>query len=585
MVRRTFPLRPALTKLPFGFADVALFFGLFLLIYGLTHIGKGLFVEFRPPAIQPKISLDPNMLPYYAARSTLRMFIALGASLLFTFSYGYVAAKNKRAEQALIPLLDILQSVPVLAFLTITVTGFMAMFPNSLFGLELASIFAAFTGQAWNMTFAFYHSMITLPRELDEASTVFRLSKWRRFFTLEIPASMIGLVWNAMMSFGGAWFYVAFSEVLSVKQNGVEQSYVLPGIGSYVAAASDQGDTTALLYASLTMVIVIVVIDQFFWRPLVAWSEKFKLEKTMSVDVAQSWVLDLIRAAKLPRAFGKVWRKWLRWFRAIKRPQIKLPHFELGRSSKHKPLINMDIWFGAMLGAIVVGALWLGTKFVTQEVATKEIGIAFYLGFLTFLRVLTLLAIATAIWTPVGVWIGFNPRLARMFQPIVQFLSSFPSNFIFPVLTLFFLRAGVTLNWGSILLMALGAQWYIMFNSIAGAMSVPADLREMAANMSLKGWSLWQKLIIPAIFPAWVTGAITASGGAWNASIAAEFVKWKDNKLVASGLGAYIKQASDSSDVPRIVLGVTVMCIFVVGVNRFGWRRLYELAETKYRLG
>ncbi len=581
MVRRTFPLRPDLTKLPFSFADIALFFGLFLLIYGLAHIGKDLFVAFRPPQLQPKISLDPSMLPYYAARSTLRMFLALFASLLFTFAYGYVAAKNKRAEQALIPLLDILQSVPVLAFLTITVTGFMAMFPGSLLGLELASIFAAFTGQAWNMTFAFYHSMITLPRELDEASTVFRLSKWRRFVTLEIPASMIGLVWNAMMSFGGAWFYVSFSEALQVR----DQQYFLPGIGSYVAEASAQGNTEALLYASLTMVVVIVLVDQFFWRPLVAWSEKFKLEKTVSVDVAQSWVLDLIRDAKLPRVLGAAWRKWLRWFRRLRWPKLKVPRFKIVAGPKRKPFINVDLWFGASLGAIVVGALWLGTRFVTQEVAVKEIALAFYFGLLTFLRVMFLLVLATAVWTPIGVWIGFNPRLAKLVQPLVQLGSSFPSNFIFPGLTIFFLSVNVSLNWGAILLMALGAQWYILFNSIAGAMSVPSDLREMAANMSLKGWSLWKKLIIPAIFPAWVTGAITASGGAWNASIAAELVKWKESKLVAHGLGSYITQAHDANDVPRLVLGVTVMCIFVVGVNRFWWRRLYHLAETRYRLG
>lgn len=582
MVRRTFPLRPALTKLPFGFADVALFFGLFLLIYGLAHLGKGLFVEFRPPAIQPRISLDPRMLPYYAARSTLRMFLALGASTLFTFAYGYLAAKNKRAEQVLIPLLDILQSVPVLAFLTITVTGFMSLFPDSLFGLELASIFAVFTGQAWNMTFAFYHSLITLPKELDDAAMVFRLSKWRRLVTLEIPASMIGLVWNAMMSFGGGWFFVSISEAIQVEH----QTYVLPGVGSYVAEAYRQNDTAAILYAILTMVVVILVVDQFFWRPLVAWSEKFKLEKTISADVATSWLLDLMRSAKLPRLFGTYWRRWLRWFRRLRWPRLPFfKHRRGDRNSKRKPFINGDLWFGASLGAVVVGALWIGTRFVTQEVATKEIGIAFYLGFLTFLRVLVLLTVATAVWTPIGVWIGFNPRFAKLVQPLVQFLSSFPSNFIFPALGYFFYRTHIGLNAGAIVLMALGAQWYIMFNSIAGAMSVPSDLREMATNMGLGGWSLWRKLIIPAIFPAWVTGAITASGGAWNASIIAEIQQVGHKELTASGLGAYITQASHANDVPRIVLGVTVMCIFVVGVNRFVWRRLYTLAETRYRLG
>ncbi|MBI1755565.1 MAG: ABC transporter permease subunit [Fimbriimonas ginsengisoli] len=584
MARRIFAVRPTLPKLPFGFADVALFFGLFLLIYAVAHVGAGLFVEFRPPKVLPQVDLDPANLPYYAARSTLRMFIALGAALVFSIAYGYAAARNKRAEQLLVPILDMLQSVPVLAFLTITVSAFIGLFPGSLFGLELASIFAVFTAQAWNMTFSFYHSMITLPRDLDEAAQVFGLSKWRRFVSVELPSSMIGLVWNAMMSFGGGWFFIAASEAILV----FKRQVTLPGIGSYVVKAIDERNLPALGYASLAMVIVIVMVDQLFWRPLVAWSEKFKLERSASSDPPTSWVLDLIRDAKLPRTLNRVYRRFLLRWRRVKWPKLRLhlrwPKLRARTGAKRKPFINGDLIFGAVLGALVVGALWVGTRFVTQEVALREVGSCFWLGFITFLRVAALLVVATVVWTPVGVAIGFNPRLARVAQPVVQIMASYPSNFLFPLVTLLLLRMHGSLNWGAIVLMALGAQWYITFNCIAGAMAVPTDLREMASNMGLRGPALWKKLILPAIFPAWITGAVTASGGAWNASILAEVVEWGNHKLVATGLGAYLTQAHDANDIPRVVLAVSVMCVFVVGINRFVWRKLYTLAETRYRL-
>jgi len=579
MARRLPFIRPILVKLPYGWADIAFLLGLFLLLYMLAKVGRGFFDAFNPPGITPQISLNPANLPYYAARSTIRMFIALGVSVLFTLAYGYACAKSKAAEKVLIPLLDVLQSVPVLGFLSVTVTFFIALFRGNLFGLELASIFAIFTAQAWNMTFSFYHSLITLPRDLDEASSIFRLSKWRRFVSVEIPASMIGLVWNAMMSFGGGWFFLAASEAISV----LKRNYTLPGIGSYVAAAVDARDFRALFYAIITMVVVIVVIDQLFWRPVVAWSEKFKMELSSTGEPPHSWVLDLIRAARIPRQISRAWR---RLWRRVPKVQVHVPPLYPERwRGRGKHRINEDLWLGVLCGALIVYGLFVGARFVETEVHWQELLSCAYQGFLTLLRVFVLLVLSTLIWTPIGVWIGFNPRIAQVAQPIVQFLASFPANFIFPVATAFFLRFHVSLNWGSILLMALGAQWYILFNTIAGAMSVPTDLREMAQNMGLSGWQLWKKLIIPAIFPAWVTGAITASGGAWNASIVAEVVPWGREKLTALGLGSYIKQATDVGDWPRIVLGVTLMCVFVVAINRFFWRRLYSLAETRYRLG
>ncbi len=566
--------------MPYGPADIGFLFGLFLLLYGLGKIGSGLFVPFKPPVITPNISLDPKNLPYYAARSCLRMFIGLFFSVIFTLAYGYACAKSKKAEKVLIPMLDILQSVPVLGFLTVTITGFIALFRGSLLGLECASIFLVFTAQAWNMTFSFYHSLITLPKDLDEAATIFRLSKWRKFTTIEVPTAMIGLVWNAMMSFGGGWFFVSVSEALTVNKD----TYTLPGIGSYVAKASDAGDNHALMLALITMVVMIVVVDQLFWRPIVAWSEKFKFEMSTGGEPAKSWVLNLIRASKIPRQVSRFFRRMAR-----KTPKVHIQapkvHFPDRLRPKPNKWLNDDLIFGIFIGILIVAGVYYGFKFIDQEVHASEVWKCIYLGFLTLSRVLCIVALATLIWTPIGVYIGFNTKLAQACQPIVLFLASFPANFVFPYVTFYFLRYNISLSWGSILLMALGTQWYVLFNTIAGAMSVPTPLREMARNFGLRGWHLWRKLIIPAIFPAWVTGAITASGGAWNASIVAEVVSWKHKTLTAPGLGAYITQFTDPRDIPRVVLGVTIMSFYVVGINRLFWRRLYGLAESRYRLG
>ncbi len=580
MIRRAFPPKYALPRSPIGLPDIVILAGLFVLLYGIAHVGSGFFVAFKPPVMQPKISLNPANLPYYAARSTLRMFIGLIASVLFTFGYGYACAKSRKAELVLIPLLDILQSVPVLGFLSVTVFWFMSLFPGSLLGLEMASLFAIFTGQVWNMTFSFYHSLITLPKELDEAATVFQFSKWRRFISVEVPASMIGLVWNAMMSFGGGWFFVAVTEAITVNN----QSYTLPGLGSYVAKAVLEKNLHALSMAILTMIILIIVIDQLFWRPVVAWAEKFRMDKSSASTQASSWVLDLLRSSKLPRILGKSWR---RVQRRLPRFRLKLPR----RANlnlpwrKRKARFNTDLLFGVGIGMIVMAALALGVHIVSTEVPLREVATVMGLGLLTFFRVICLLTFASLVWTPVGVAIGFNPKLARIAQPVVLILASFPANFLFPAATILFLKIGLSLNFGSVMLMILGAQWYVLFNTIAGAMAVPNDLREMATNMRLKGWPLWRKLILPAIFPAWVTGAITASGGAWNASIVSEIVSWGNKSLKADGIGAYIASATTVGDSPRIVLGVSFMCIFVVATNRLFWRRLYALAETRYRLG
>ncbi|NJK36087.1 MAG: ABC transporter permease subunit [Oscillatoriales cyanobacterium SM2_2_1] len=571
---KTFPSPEALQRLPFGLADVAVILGTLILLALVANIGAGTTVSFQPPEILPEVNLDPLNLPYYAGRSTLRMFVALFLSWMFTLAYGYIAANSKRAERIMIPMLDILQSVPVLGFLSITVTGFIALFPGSLLGLETASIFAIFTSQVWNMTFSFYQSLRTVPKELHEAAVLYRLSRWERFTKLEVPSAMIGLLWNAMMSFGGGWFFVAESEAISV----LNQEYTLPGIGSYVATAIAQENLPALGWALLTIVVVIVAVDQLFWRPLIAWSDKFRVEQSASVEVPSSWVYDLLTTARIPRLLGQFvlpLQESISHFLATMTPSPAAPR-------QDQTIRNGDRWFDWALLGIIGICLASVLQFILSTVGIAEVFKTLGLGLLTLVRVSVLLVAATLIWTPIGVAIGFNPRLARLLQPLVQFLASFPSNFIFPFVTLLFLRTGISLDFGSIMLMALGAQWYILFNSIAGAQSIPTDLREMADDVGLAGWQRWQKLIIPGIFSAWVTGGVTASGGAWNASIVSEIVAWGTNKLTATGLGAYIATATAVGDWPKITLGIAVMSLFVVGFNRLIWRRLYQLAETKY---
>jgi NitT/TauT family transport system permease protein len=426
------------------------------------------------------------------------------------------------------------------------------------------------------MTFSLYQSLRSLPSELDEMATLYRLSKWERFTRLELPASAIGLVWNGMMSFGGGWFFLAASEAISV----LNRQYTLPGIGSYVAAAVAARDLRALGWAIVTMVILILLIDQFFWKPLVTIADRYKLELSAGEE-RQSWLVDLWRSASLPQHAERLTQPVLRRVDAMlaKATAVK------AKPQRRAPSKTGDRVYNVSLILITAGLLIAAVRFVLAEVGIGEVGHAALLGLLTGGRVIVLLVFSTLVWTPVGVAIGFSPKLARVSQPIVQILASFPANFLFPFATLGFIMLGISLNWGSMLLMALGAQWYLLFNVIGGAQSIPNDLREMAASIGLRRGREWKALIGPGIFGSWVTGAITASGGAWNASIVSELVSWGNTTLRANGLGAYISEATGKGDWPRIVLGVGLMSIFVVGLNRLVWRPLYDLAETKYRLG
>jgi NitT/TauT family transport system permease protein len=505
------------------------------------------------------------------------MFIALFISLVFTFAYAEAAARLPRAEKVLIPVLDILQSVPVLGFLTVTVTAFINLFPGSELGLEFAAVFAIFTSMAWNMTFAFYHSLTAQPRDLDEAARVMRLTKWQRFWKLDVPSGMIPLVWNGMMSFGGAWFFLAASEAISV----LNHTYVLPGIGSYVAAATQQGSLSHVGIAIVVMVIMVIGVNFLFWRPVTAWAERFRVEESAAAERPRSYVLDALRRSSVPDLVARPARPVGRFLDKITRP------FGLAEHPLQRPALRArtgDVFFAGGVTAVCLFGAWKALEYLNAHGGLGQFGGAFVDGAVTFSRVVILLIIASIVWVPIGVWIGMDPKVSRLAQPVVQVLASFPANFLFPLAAAFFVATGLSLNIGGILLMALGAQWYILFNVIAGASAIPSDLREAMRLMNVRGKLRWTKFILPAIFPAYVTGGITAAGGAWNASIVAEIVAYGHHTLVAKGLGAYIAQAATVGDFPKVLIGVAVMSVYVVGLNRLVWRRLYHLAETRYSI-
>ncbi|VWC79071.1 sulfonate ABC transporter permease [Burkholderia lata] len=528
-----------------------------------------------------KISLDPSNLPEYALRTTLRMLAAMVASLVFTLVYGTLAAKSRRAGMVLIPILDILQSVPVLGFISFTVTFFLALFPSRVLGAELAAIFAIFTSQAWNMTFSFYQSLRTVPRDLDEVSRGFHLTSWQRFWKLEVPFSMPGLIWNMMMSMSGGWFFVVASEAITVGN----QTITLPGVGAYLAQAISDKNLGAIGWVILTMSVVILAYDQFLFRPLVAWADKFRMENTSSGNAPESWLLDLVRRTRLIHQL-LVPAGW--FFAKAARIPLRLPlsgamRFSLPRVEK-KASRTVDIAWAILVLIGTAYVVWRVVSFVSTGVTLAEVGHVLVLGLITLLRVAVLIAIASVIWVPIGVWIGLRPRLAEKLQPLAQFLAAFPANLLFPafviVIARFHLNADIWLS----PLIVLGTQWYILFNVIAGATSYPNDYREAATNFRIRGWQWWRQAILPGIFPYYVTGAITASGGAWNASIVSEAVQWGNTKIEAHGLGAYIAQTTAAGDFPKIILGIAVMSLFVTLFNRLLWRPLYAFAEAKLRL-
>ena len=520
------------------------------------------------------LSLDPFQLPYYLLRTTLRMLLALTFSLLFSFAFATAASRWRAAEKVLVPMLDILQSIPILGFQAIAVAPFIALFPGNLLGVECAAIFAIFTSQAWNMAFSLYQSLRTVPQELKEASKVFQLSGWQTFWRLELPFAMPGLLWNMMMSMSGGWFFVVASEAISV----ANQDIKLPGMGSYIATAIEARDMHAIGYAILAMLIGIVAYDQLFFRPLIAWADKFRFEESGGENAPSSWMLTWLLRTQLLQRIGDMPNTWLErsfgWFRR---------EYD-GTSIRARAKPANPLWSRAWDALLMAGLLYAAVRlisFVHAEVGWGEAAHVVGLGFLTLARVLILIVVASLIWVPVGVWLGMNPRWSNKVQALAQFLAAFPANLMFPlaVLAIVYFKLNPDI-WLSPLIV-LGTQWYLLFNVIAGASTIPQELRFAAQNLGLSGWLKWRRYILPAIFPSFVTGAITASGGSWNASIVAEYVQWGDTTLQAHGLGSYIKQMTDAGDFPRLALGIGVMCIFVMAMNHLLWRRLYRLAESR----
>jgi NitT/TauT family transport system permease protein len=521
------------------------------------------------------ISLAPSALIGYSARTALRMLIAMVASLLFTFTYATLAAKSRRAEVILVPLLDFLQSVPILGF-SFTILFFLQLTPGRVAGAEMAAIFLIFTSQAWNMAFSFYHSLRSIPDELVEAAGCFQLGRWMRFWRLEVPFAMPALIWNMMMSMSGAWFFLVFSEAITVGHTTV----YLPGVGSYIALAIQHKNLAAIGWAIAAMAVVILVFDQLLFRPLTASADWFRLEQEAGFTSSGSWALTMMRRSRL---LGLIGLGFVAMLRAGGRPQLQqAAPITRPASPWHARWIDFA-WY-AVLILIGLGALWKIMLFVLGEVRLDEVGRVLLYGLITLARVAVLIALASVIWVPIGVWVGLRPRVASFVQPIAQFLAAFPANLFFPFVVSAIVVYKLTPDIWLSPLMILGTQWYILFNVIVGASAIAPDLRYAGQNLGVRGWLWWRRVALPAVFPFYVTGAITASGGSWNASVNAEVAQWGTQTVRAHGLGAYIYDATAAGDFARNVLGIVVLSLLVVVLNRVFWRPLYARAERKFRI-
>ncbi len=554
--------------------DVLMFAAGLALFYGVLAVARTWLGPLTP---EVEISRSPWALPAYAGYSLLRIGVAYTLSLVFTLVYGYVAAYSPRAERYMIPLLDVLQSIPVLSFLPGVMLAMVALFPQRQLGVEFGSILLIFTGQVWNMAFSFYSSLKSVPREMREAAKIYRFSWWQKFTQVELPFAAIGLVWNSMMSVAGGWFFLMACEMFVLGK----RDFRLPGLGSYLQTAASTGDTAAILWGIAAMVAVIVLLDQFVWRPVIAWAEKFKVEQVESTDVPSSWLLEVLRES---RAVAQITEKAFRPMR-----ERLLAHFARLHDTAHGAgrLRPWKTWSGRMFGVVAVALVLYGSLRAVVTVTglnRQELGLLLAGTGATFFRVNVALLLGT-VWTvPVGVAIGFHPKLARVAQPLVQIAASVPATALFPVVLLFLVRIGGGLGVGSIVLLLLGTQWYILFNVIAGAMAIPTDLKEATDVFRITGLDRWRKLILPGIFPYLITGLVTASGGAWNASIIAEYFHLGGQTISTIGLGSTISQATDSGSLDLLVAATVIMAATVVTINRLVWRRLYRLAETRFRL-
>ena len=556
-----------LTDIPVALGGFALFFGLI----SLAHYWS------TPIHPQAHIDLSPSALPLYSLFSIARLAVAYFISLVFALLYGYLAARNRTAERLMIPLLDTLQSIPVLCFLPPVMISMVALFPTAQFGLELGSILLIFTGQVWNMAFSVYSSLKNIPREMQEAADLYGLSWWQQFLQLELPNASISLIWNSMMSVAGGWFSLMVCEMFVLGTRDLR----LPGLGSYLQSASNAGDTRSILWGLFAMIFVILLIDQLVWRPVIAWSEKFKFEQVEAQETPTSWALDFLRRSRLLSRAGHI-------VIAPAREALTL-HFARLRAAARPRTHRSSFtkWITRVLSVVALAAfLYAIVKMgaVLARIKRPELHDILFGAGATFLRV-ELTLILAALWTiPAGVYIGLKPKLAALAQPIAQVAASVPAPALFPIVLLLLIRAGGGLGIASIILLLLGTQWYILFNVIAGASAIPADLKEVCDLFHLSLIQRWRKLFLPAIFPYLITGFVTGSGGAWNASIIAEYFKFRGQTFSITGLGAVISRATDAGNFPVLVGATVMISTMVVIINRLLWRRLYTLASTKYKL-
>lgn len=558
--------------------DVMLFLLVASLIGALGY-GASRMVSAYEVGSHIHIHLSADYLPLYAIRSVIRMFIALIFSILASLIIGTLAAKNRHAERFIVPLIDVLQSVPILGYLSITAVGFIALFHGSMLGPECAAIFAIFTSQAWNMILSIYQSLKTVPQDLMEAGYMLQLTAWQRFWRIEIPFAMPSFLWNTMMSLSAGWFFVVASEAIPLAKGQI----MLPGIGSYIAVAITEKNELAIFYAIITMFTVILVYDQILFRPLIKWSEKFNMEITDSENATSTpWVLRFMLRAKLLQKCGDFLTYLFSKFINLNLVKIKKNKKHNGGNSSFNQYL-VYFFYTLAIVIILMGSYSL-VNFILTHLGVKEIFKVFYLACLTTLRVFILIFLCALLWVPVGVWVGLRPQVAAWVQPVAQFLAAFPANLLFPPIVSAIVIFKLNPNIYTAPLMILGTQWYLLFNVIVGARSIPPDLVQAAQNMGVKGWLWWEKVAIPAIFPYFITGALTAAGGAWNASIIAEYASWGDTTIKASGLGTYIREYTFASDFPRIALGITVMCLFVIVINRLFWQPLYRWAEIRFKL-
>jgi NitT/TauT family transport system permease protein len=555
--------------------DVLAFILVFAFFVYLAQAAHGLTGSLAHLEATP-ISLKPSALIGYAARTGLRMLVALVFSLLFTFTYATLAAKSRRAEVLLVPLLDFLQSVPILSF-TIFILFFLRLTPGRVAGAEMAAIFLIFTSQAWNMAFSFYHSLRSIPDEMVEAARNFQFSPWMRFWRLEVPFAMPSLIWNMMMSMSGGWFFVVASEAISIGSTTV----TLPGVGSYIALANEQRNYAAIGWAIAAMFVVILIFDQLLFRPLIASADWFRLDQEAGQTSNSSWALTMMRRSRFLGLIGRAFAAMLR--AGMKPPRPRSPAQSLHPLARFNSRWGDYVWY-AVLVLVGLLALWKTVTFIHGDIPVGEIGRVVVLGLITLLRVAVLIALASLIWVPIGVWVGMRPKAASIVQPIAQFLAAFPTNLFFGFVVSAIVLLKLTPDIWLSPLMILGTQWYILFNVIVGASAISPDLRYASQSLGLRGWLWWKRLALPAVFPFYVTGAITAAGGSWNASVASEVVSWGRETVTAHGLGAYIHAATEAADFRRMVLGTVVLSLFVVTLNRILWRPLYARAERKFRI-